>query len=130
MNRTWLITSELANHRARKVLFTCAWYILTKHITQVSVLCNEPKFWQLTIVFSAFYKLFLETTSFSTTPIGQIIPCHNVTIFLVDYITTLLVSPSFRNSSKYLAKKCREVSRYKKRHSYKKDCGKHLISQK
>ena len=81
MNRTWLITSELANHRARKVLFTCAWYILTKHITQVSVLCNEPKFWQLTIVFSAFYKLFLETTSFSTTPIGQIIPCHNVTIF-------------------------------------------------
>ena len=40
------------------------------------VLCNERKFWQLTIVFSAFYKLFLETTSFSTTPIGQIIPCH------------------------------------------------------
>ena len=43
---------------------------------QVSVLCNEPKFWQLTIVFSAFYKLFLETTSFFTTPIGQIVPCH------------------------------------------------------
>ena len=87
---------------------------------QVSVfLCNEPKFWQLTIVFSAFYKLFLETTSFSTTPIGQIIPCHvtevKILLFLVYCITTLwsLISPSFRNSSKYLAKKkgWREVSR-------------------
>ena len=89
---------------------------------QVSVLCNEPKFWQLTIVFSAFYKLFLETTSFSTTPIGQIIPCHNVTIFwlITCRLYWSLISPSFRNSSKYLAKKCwREVSRYKNRHSYK-----------
>ena len=100
---------------------------------QVSVLCNEPKFWQLTIVFSAFYKLFLETTSFSTTPIGQIIPCHNVTIFwlITCRLYWSLISPSFRNSSKYLAKKCwREVSRYKNRHSYKKDYGNHLTSQK
>ena len=100
---------------------------------QVSVLCNEPKFQQLTIVFSAFYKLFLETTSFSTTPIGQIIPCHNVTIFwlITSRLYWSLISPSFRNSSKYLAKKCwREVSRYKNRHSYEKDYGKHLTSQK
>ena len=26
MNKTWLITSELANQRARKVLFTCVVY--------------------------------------------------------------------------------------------------------
>ena len=29
MNSTWLVTSELANQRARKVLFTCVVY--TKH---------------------------------------------------------------------------------------------------
>ena len=31
VNSTWLITSKLANQRARKVLFTCV-YILTKNI--------------------------------------------------------------------------------------------------
>ena len=40
------------------------------------VLCNEPKFWQLSFVSSAFYPPFLEITSFHTTPIGQIIPYH------------------------------------------------------
>ena len=39
---------------------------------QVSVLCNEPKFWQLTIVLQAIFRNNL----ISTTPIGQIIPCH------------------------------------------------------
>ena len=38
--------------------------------------CNELKVWQSTIVFSAFYSPFLEKTSFHTTPIRQIIPCH------------------------------------------------------
>ena len=40
------------------------------------VLCNEPKFRQLTFVFSLFFRLFLEITSFYTTPRGQIMPCH------------------------------------------------------
>ena len=40
------------------------------------VLGFEPKFWQLTLVSSAFYRLFSKITSFYTTPIGQIIPCH------------------------------------------------------
>ena len=35
--------------------------------------CNEPKFWQLIYLFIAFYKRFLETTSFYTTPIENII---------------------------------------------------------
>ena len=56
---------------------------------QVSALCNEPKFWQLTIVFSAFYKLFLETTSFSTTPIGQIIPCHVTEVKMLLFLGLL-----------------------------------------
>ena len=40
------------------------------------VLRFETKFWQLTLVSSVFYRLLLETTSFHTTPIEQIIPCH------------------------------------------------------
>ena len=30
VNITWLITSELANQRARKVLFTCVVYLLVE----------------------------------------------------------------------------------------------------
>ena len=40
------------------------------------VLRFETKFWQLTLVSSVFYRLLLETTSFHTTPIEQIIPCR------------------------------------------------------
>ena len=41
VNSTWLITSELANQRARKTLFTCAVYINTKYmyVTSLSLLC-------------------------------------------------------------------------------------------
>ena len=35
-------------------------------------LCHEFKFWQLTIIFSAFYRLYLEITIFYTTPSCQI----------------------------------------------------------
>ena len=97
---------------------------------QVSVLFCAMN---LSIVFSAFYMLFLETTSFCTSPIEQIIPCHVTEFKMLLFFGLLhhdywsLISPSFRNSSKYLATKCwREVSRCKTRHSYKKDYGKHL----
>ena len=40
------------------------------------VLWYEPKFWQLTLVSSAFYRPLLEITSFHTPPIGQIIFWH------------------------------------------------------
>ena len=40
------------------------------------VLWFELTFWQLTLVSSAVYRPLLEITSFHTTPIGQIIPCH------------------------------------------------------
>ena len=46
------------------------------------VLWYEPKFWQLTLVSSAFYGLFLgEITSFYITPIGQIIQFHVTKVF-------------------------------------------------
>ena len=32
VNSTWLITSELANQRSRKVLFTCVVYTLNNNI--------------------------------------------------------------------------------------------------
>ena len=38
------------------------------------VLCNEPKFWQLTLVSSAFYSSFLEITSFHTRPLDKSSP--------------------------------------------------------
>ena len=53
--------------------------LTVKHAYCVSfcfVLWYEPKFWLLTLVSSAFYRLSLETTSFYATPIGQIIPCY------------------------------------------------------
>ena len=40
------------------------------------VLCNEPKFWQFILVFSALNRLYLEITLFYTTPSGQIISSH------------------------------------------------------
>ena len=38
------------------------------------VLCNEPKFWRLTLVSNAFYSPFLEITSFHTTPLDKSSP--------------------------------------------------------
>ena len=59
------------------------------------VLWYEPKFWQLTLVSTAFYSPFLEITSFHTTPIGQIIPCHVTEVKLLRFLgymtTTLLI---------------------------------------
>ena len=47
----------------------------------------------VTLILSAFYRLYLENTWLYTTPIGQIIQCHvtDVEIFFVHIITTLLV---------------------------------------
>ena len=39
----------------------------------------------LTLVSSAFYRLFLEITSFHTTPIRQIIPCHVTEVELLRF---------------------------------------------
>ena len=39
-------------------------------------LCNEPKVWQLTFVFSVCYMLYLEITLFCAPQRGQIIPCY------------------------------------------------------
>ena len=53
----------------------------------------QTKIWQLTLVSSAFYRPLLEITSFLTTPIGQIIPCHltEVKMFQIflAYVTTI-----------------------------------------
>ena len=60
------------------------------------VLFNKLSFWQLVLVFSALYRLYLEITLFCTKPSEQIVYC-NVTdvkmlsFFLVYWITTLLV---------------------------------------
>ena len=37
VNSTWLITSELANQRARKALFTCVVYTKTRYYTLLTV---------------------------------------------------------------------------------------------
>ena len=40
------------------------------------VLFNKLKFWQLALVYSVFYRLYLEMTSFCTEPSEQIVYCH------------------------------------------------------
>jgi len=59
------------------------------------VLCNEPKFWQLTLVFSTYFALQPVDKSCSFT--WQMLKCYD---FLVYCVTKLLIfSPSFRNLS-------------------------------
>ena len=53
------------------------------------VLWFGPKFWQLTLVSSAFYRPLLEITSFHTTPIGQIIPCHVTEVKMFQFFGVL-----------------------------------------
>ena len=48
------------------------------------VLCNEPKFWQLTLVSSAFYSPF-GNNFISYHTIGQIIPCHVTKVKLLRF---------------------------------------------
>ena len=59
------------------------------------VLCYEPKFWQLTLISSAFYSPFFEITLFHTPPLDKSPLSRDrssiVTIFLVYSITTLIV---------------------------------------
>ena len=96
------------------------------------VLCNEPKFWQLMLVFSAFYRLYLEITlqylhqiqcldKFSCVMWQRL----NVSIFWLiasrHYWSS--ISPSFRNfpfNTLQSGKICWcEVSWYKSKHSRK-----------
>ena len=67
-------------------------------------LCSELNFWQLTLVFCAFYRLYPEITCFCNKPSGQIFLCHVTdvryyNILLGQCITTLLVFDEFRNFS-------------------------------
>ena len=64
------------------------------------VLWNPTKFWHLTLVPSAFYRLYLEIALFRTKPEAQTEPVlkfscnvtvNNIAIVVVDCITTLLV---------------------------------------
>ena len=55
------------------------------------VLFNKLKFWQLALVYSAFYRLYFEITLFCTKPSEQITYCHVTDVILVYWITTLLV---------------------------------------
>lgn len=53
--------------------------LTVKEVYRVSfcfVLCNQPKFWHLTIILSGFYRRYLEIALFYTTPSRQIISCH------------------------------------------------------
>ena len=43
MNSTWLITSELANQRARKVLFTCVVYTNQRYLVRVTLNSKADK---------------------------------------------------------------------------------------
>ena len=56
---------------------------------------NKLKFWQLVLVFSALYRLYLEITLFCSKPSEQIVCCHVTDVKrlkkLVYWITTLLV---------------------------------------
>ena len=71
-------------------------------IVSVLYCATEPKFYQLTLVFSAFCRFFLKITSFHTTFIGQILLCHVTEVkmlrFFIYCIRTLLVSdqPTFQ----------------------------------
>ena len=56
------------------------------------VLCYEPDFWQLALVFSAFYKHFLETSFYSTPP-GQIISCHVTEVKMLPFFDLLNHDP-------------------------------------
>ena len=60
------------------------------------VLFNKVKFWQLALVYSAFYRLYWEITLFCTKRSEQIISCHVTDVkmplrFLVYWITILIV---------------------------------------
>ena len=75
------------------------------------VLFNKLKFWQLALVYSAFYRLYLEITLFCTKPSEQIIYCHVTDVKMSRFLSNLLnnhtiglVSPHFRNFSLILSK--------------------------
>ena len=58
VNSTWLITSELANQRARKVLFTCVVYTNSQHLPTFGLRSIQsvgggrpPESWTLSPVF-------------------------------------------------------------------------------
>ena len=54
-------------------------YLIVKQAYLVGfcfVLFNKLNFWQLVLVFSALYRLYLEITLFCTKPSEQIVYCH------------------------------------------------------
>ena len=53
------------------------------------VLFNKVKFWQLVLVFSALYRLYLEITLFCTKPSEQIVYCHVTDVEMLKKISLL-----------------------------------------
>ena len=49
------------------------------------VLFNKLKFWQLVLVFSALYRLYLEITLFCTKPNEQIVYCHVIDVKMLRF---------------------------------------------
>ena len=71
-------------------------------VSSCFVLLYEPNYCQLTLVFSAFYRIHSEITLFCTTPSWQIISCHvrDATLLrLFWFIAARHYCPSFRNLS-------------------------------
>ena len=62
------------------------------------VLFNKLKFWQLVLVFSVLYRLYLEITLFCTKPSEQIVYCHVTDVKMLKklvYWIALRKQPSF-----------------------------------
>ena len=92
--------------------------MMTSHDNKELSFCvvhgNEPKFWQLTLVLSAFNRLYLEITLSCAAPSGLIISCYVTDVGLLHHDTIGLWISEI--CLEYLPKqKCwREVSWYKR----------------
>ena len=63
------------------------------------VLFNKLKFWQLALVYNAFYRLYLEITLFCPKPSERIICCHLTYVKMFSLLITDTNTPQSRNAS-------------------------------
>ena len=63
------------------------------------VLFNKLKFWQLVLVFSVLYRLYLEITLFCTKPSEQIVYCHVTDIKMLKKLVYWIACENSRPSS-------------------------------
>ena len=62
VNSTWLIISELANQRVRKVLFTCVVLILNKIIVHLTYhVCYKSRPWHFCLFWTKFRALISQS---------------------------------------------------------------------